>query len=185
MPKISITRIKIWKKSLTLDNFLVWTGFANINLVQAVFNLTLQENSPNDLVLEQATSIKDFSKDIIISSEFRNTKEIFSNSRDMKNIVQVKKYICVWISSCWANMRKFSGSDHYWLLTFLCLCSQIICHMICSPIVNIPSWIIQSRWSNKICLKFVIILIVRSLIRKLILSSTVEVLPINMISNLW
>ena len=80
---------------MTLDNFLVWTGFANINLVQAVFNLTLQENSPNDLVLEQATSIKDFCKDIIISSEFRNTKEIFSNSRDMKNIVQVKKYICV------------------------------------------------------------------------------------------
>ena len=126
MPRLVLQGLKSERRAWLWTTFWYGLDFFNINLVQAVFNLTLQEISPNDLVLEQATSIKDFCKDIIISSEFRNTKEIFSNSRDMKNIVQVKKYICVWISSCWANMRKFSGSDHYWLLTFLCLCSLLL-----------------------------------------------------------
>ena len=83
MPKINITRIKIWKKGSTLDSFLVWIGYGNINMVHVIFNLVLQENSPNDFVFEQAASIKDFNKEIIIFSEFRNTKEIFSDSRGM------------------------------------------------------------------------------------------------------
>jgi hypothetical protein len=61
-----------------------------INAIETTMNSSSKYCFPRDSVLNKKIPRMKFKENIVISSEFRNRKEISGDFRDMKNIAELK-----------------------------------------------------------------------------------------------
>ena len=64
---------------------MIWSCFKA--LVQTIFKLAFKMSFPHNMILNKKELGMEFKKSIIINAKFRDTNEIRSNKRTMKNFL--------------------------------------------------------------------------------------------------